>query len=317
MLQDLTTIYDGDDLSGATAGVIYLPILRDSTLQGVDALTDAEQTGDAVFEVRRNGVVMTGLDDLTIADGDKIGTISGLNVDLTKGDEIVLNLVSGSVSAPLTLNLTVDDGQAGGGGSGIFDSLVAVNNPGALADFDAVNDGDLIAAGDGACIVLNSPGNSADVTANIKALVKDLPAAPWTVTLGYTGAMIGTSPTYAGLGLMLYDSATQKVQVFQHLYLYNDNIFITNYDDPVTYNGDQISPVGTLFFAKSNLLYFLRLENDETNLILSESKDGKTWHVIASFAAGSFLSADKAGFFINERYINVQTVMRVFNFTIE
>ena len=111
---DLTKIYDGADLSGAVSGVIYLPVVRNSTLEKVSARSDAAQAGAAVFEVRKNNVVIAGLSGLTIPGGAKVGAVSGLSVALADGDEITLNLLSGDVSAPVTLNLTVEDGQSGG-----------------------------------------------------------------------------------------------------------------------------------------------------------------------------------------------------------
>jgi hypothetical protein len=110
MTNDLTKIYDGADLSGAAPGIVYLPIVRAGTLTAVKVGSDAAQTGAAVFEVRRNGAVIAGLGALTIADAAKSGTINGLNVALADGDEIVLNLLSGNVSAPVTLNLVTGDG---------------------------------------------------------------------------------------------------------------------------------------------------------------------------------------------------------------
>lgn len=103
--QDLTRVYTGADLAGATNGVIYLPIVRDATLEKVSFRSDAAQSGAAVFEVRKNNVVIVGLSVLTITNGAKVGSITGLNVALVDGDEITLNLLSGNVSAPVTFNL--------------------------------------------------------------------------------------------------------------------------------------------------------------------------------------------------------------------
>ena len=116
--QDLTRLYNGSDLSGATNGVIYLPVVRDSTLEKVSVRTDAAQVGAAVFEVRKNGAVISELSAVTIANGAKIGTVSGLSIALADGDEITLNLLSGNVSAPVTLSLATDDGLSSGGTGG-------------------------------------------------------------------------------------------------------------------------------------------------------------------------------------------------------
>lgn len=111
-MADLTKIYEGADLSGATNGVVYLPILRSGTLEAADVFAGAASAGAAVFEVRKNNVVVPGLGALTIPNGAKIGSVTGLSIALLKGDEIVLNLVSGSVSAPITLNLIVNEAAA-------------------------------------------------------------------------------------------------------------------------------------------------------------------------------------------------------------
>ena len=118
MIENLTKIYDGADLTGANPNVIYLPILADSTLKGIDILTDEATTGDAVFALKKNGAAIIGASAITISSGNKIGSISGLTIAIVKGDEITLDMLSGSVSIPLTLNLVVDDGAASGGGGG-------------------------------------------------------------------------------------------------------------------------------------------------------------------------------------------------------
>jgi hypothetical protein len=112
MNQNLTKLYEGAPLSGATANVIYIPILFDCELNGVDVLTDENVSGaNAVFSLKKNGVTIGGA-GVVVNVGQKIGSVVGLDVALTKGDEIILNLASGAVSSPVTLNLVVSDGVA-------------------------------------------------------------------------------------------------------------------------------------------------------------------------------------------------------------
>lgn len=111
---DLTKLYEGANLAGATENVIYLPIVRAATLNAVKLKTKTAQTGAAVFELYKNGVLVTGA-DVTIANGSETGQTTGLNVQLADGDEITLKLASGNVAAPLALTLVVDDGQSVGG----------------------------------------------------------------------------------------------------------------------------------------------------------------------------------------------------------
>ncbi|HEX8288020.1 MAG TPA: hypothetical protein VF556_08495 [Pyrinomonadaceae bacterium] len=112
MIQNLTKLYEGANLSGSTANIIYLPILENSTVQEVDVLTDSAVSGaPAVFSLSKNGVTISGA-VAGIDVGSKIGSVTGLNVACVKGDEIVLSLVSGAVSSPVTLNLRVENGVA-------------------------------------------------------------------------------------------------------------------------------------------------------------------------------------------------------------
>ncbi|HXG83286.1 MAG TPA: hypothetical protein VNI84_04580 [Pyrinomonadaceae bacterium] len=122
MLNSLTKLYEGANVSGATPGVVYVPILKAGTIKTIDVLTDEAVAGaNAVFSVSKNGAVIAGLSP-TIAVGAKLGTVSNLNVALARGDEIILNLVSGAASSPVTFNVDIDDGQTAlpAGSSSIF-----------------------------------------------------------------------------------------------------------------------------------------------------------------------------------------------------
>ena len=114
-MTDLTTIYEGANLAGAQAGVSFIPIVRPGVLNAVEVRhkRGTVQSGAAVFNVFLNGAEIPGA-GVTIANGAESGDAGGLTVNLIDGDEIVLNLVSGNVAAPITLNLTVDDGETGG-----------------------------------------------------------------------------------------------------------------------------------------------------------------------------------------------------------
>jgi hypothetical protein len=106
MNQNLTKLYEGANLSGATPGVIYVPVLDSRSLTQIKVKTDENVSGaDAVFELTLNDDVITGAEAITITVGNKIGTIGSLAVALVEGDELILNLLSGAVSSPVTLNL--------------------------------------------------------------------------------------------------------------------------------------------------------------------------------------------------------------------
>lgn len=110
MQTEITKIYEGSNLSGSVSGVIYLPIMRDTTLKAVKIKADEDVSGaNAVFGIDKNGVEL-GAAAVTITVGNEIGTTSGLNTALAEGDELILNLVSGAINAPLALTLIVDYG---------------------------------------------------------------------------------------------------------------------------------------------------------------------------------------------------------------
>jgi hypothetical protein len=112
MIQNLTKLFEGEPLSGVNSGVVYVPILFDCTLIGIDILTDQNVTGDVVFSVAKNSILVEG-STLTVSNGTRIESSGVLDVDLVKGDEVVLNMLSGSLNSPITLNLVVDDGETG------------------------------------------------------------------------------------------------------------------------------------------------------------------------------------------------------------
>ncbi len=112
-LQTISFQYNGADLTGAANFPVFIDVPFAGTLKALDIKTDLAVSGDVVFELYINGILAPSA-NATITTGNKTASISGLNITLTKFDEITLKRVSGSVSAPLTLNLTVDDGISGG-----------------------------------------------------------------------------------------------------------------------------------------------------------------------------------------------------------
>ncbi|HEY0049953.1 MAG TPA: hypothetical protein VGB68_11735 [Pyrinomonadaceae bacterium] len=160
MINSLTLIYTGGNLSGATSGVIYVPIMKDETIVSLDVKADENVSGaNAVFNLFLNGVEIEDLAP-TINIGSDIVTISDLEIEIEKGDELVLNLVSGSVSSPVTLNLDVDDGNSGGIASAAYGVDVPPASPTAqdeeFDDADNVNALYTITAGSGVTYDVNT-----------------------------------------------------------------------------------------------------------------------------------------------------------------
>jgi hypothetical protein len=107
----MTKIYDGADVSGATANLAYLPITTDGVLRSVIVKTDTPVAGaPAVFKGTKNGVNLASL-NVTIPIGDKLAKEEGLNVTLNEDDEIIFELFSGAASSPISFTLVFDDGN--------------------------------------------------------------------------------------------------------------------------------------------------------------------------------------------------------------
>ncbi|HEX8248962.1 MAG TPA: hypothetical protein VF599_12365 [Pyrinomonadaceae bacterium] len=215
MINQLTLVYTGGSLSGATSGVIYVPIMKDGTLKAVDVKTDENVVGaNAVFALYKNGVEISGA-GVTINIGSKIGTTTGLNVALVKGDEIVLNLVSGGVSSPVTLNLDVDDGETAGIASAAYGVDVPPSSP-------TVQDEEFDDAGAVNALYTITPGSgvSYDVNTTIPShLYAYFPGASKTLHLEFNYAPVGdfsltakvsfqcrTAASYAGFIISAYSS---------------------------------------------------------------------------------------------------------------
>lgn len=109
MLKQITKIYDGSDLSGAASGVCYIPITYPGNVMEVVVQTDQAVTGaNAVFSVSKNGVVDTDYGMIMIP-GSKAIAANNFSKPVVRGDEFILNLVSGSVSSPVSFTLLIDE----------------------------------------------------------------------------------------------------------------------------------------------------------------------------------------------------------------
>lgn len=108
LFDPIIKLYEGDDLDGATEGVIYLQITDfGRILTEIVISTDTPVSGvNAVFQLKLNGDVISEASAITVPVGNKISNeISGLNIELNQEDEFVLDLLSGAISAPLTQSL--------------------------------------------------------------------------------------------------------------------------------------------------------------------------------------------------------------------
>lgn len=107
----------GSELSRVTLSLMYVPVTVTGTLKGVYLRVGANlPAGSAVFNIRKDGVALwTGDERLEITSGNYFTTKTGLNISVTRGMRLDLDLEvypDGGMDAPVTLILDVDDGNA-------------------------------------------------------------------------------------------------------------------------------------------------------------------------------------------------------------
>lgn len=122
MLKKLQQSYDGNNIGTATNGILHFLLEEDCTIKAVSIVTDANATGDIVFNLSKNGTALfAGAGRPKILSGSKSGKLTGLNIAGLEFDKILVDVESiaaGVVDTPITIILTVDDGVSSGGGGG-------------------------------------------------------------------------------------------------------------------------------------------------------------------------------------------------------
>lgn len=109
-LETVDKYYEGANLTGAAADVIFEKITKAQTLKSVSVLTDTNTSEDVVFSVFINGVEETDA-AVTVATGTKIGTSDAVSIALAVGDELVLRRESGAISSPVIFSTVIENGE--------------------------------------------------------------------------------------------------------------------------------------------------------------------------------------------------------------
>lgn len=115
-IQKLTRLYEGKALSGANDAVIFIPVEFDFELQKVKVKLEETAASDVVFYLTNVDNTTISGTTVTIPAGDDSAFVDGLTVARTEDADIYLKLAGGAVNSTITLRLTVDDGEATGGG---------------------------------------------------------------------------------------------------------------------------------------------------------------------------------------------------------
>jgi hypothetical protein len=158
-----------------------------------------------------------------------------------------------------------------------------------LTSFSWVNQGSASVAAASASVTLIAPGVAG---ANLRIRDKAVPTAPYTVTAVILPLMFRKQ--WYSAGLCLRDSASGKVEVYdQQCDTGERRLRVSQYTNPTTILGN--------VFANSvaTMLQFWRINDDNTNRIISISGDGINWQTIYSVSRTDWLTPNRIGWFVN------------------
>lgn len=116
--------YNGGNLTTVTPRLTELSAPFSGKIKYVSVKTDfqlienATGSAGAVFEIFKNGVLLAGAEEIVISEIQNFGELTNLDISVIKDDVISLHLTektqNGAIEAPITFNVTFDDGVASG-----------------------------------------------------------------------------------------------------------------------------------------------------------------------------------------------------------
>ena len=201
-----------------------------------------------------------------------------------------LNFTGAGVTATDNAGTDSTDVTIPGGGGGTLDTLFPITTP-VLGDFSWVNQ-DVASVDDTyGSIYLSVPANNA---INFNLLVKSAPTPPYTITAWVIPHVSMVNYNY--VGLCFRESATGEIVAFGTNYNTND-LSHQKQNSPTSYN----SSYASYSYRPSSFGLWLRLQDDNTNRIVSWSADGRHFFVAGTVGRTDFLTADQVGFFVQSR----------------
>jgi hypothetical protein len=166
--------------------------------------------------------------------------------------------------------------------------------PPSLGDFSWVNQG--TASSDttkGGVIIKDAAGGGAH---NIRALVKSIPSAPYTIVIGFYGwFMLGQ---FSLLGPVWRNSSSGKIDMIR---IGNDNTNLNflweHFDNATTHNSNVVQ---SQMNENGGQPFFIKLEDDNTNLKVYFSNNPFYFpYSYGSISRTAFFTPDQAGFCVN------------------
>lgn len=149
---------------------------------------------------------------------------------------------------------------------------------------------------------------------NWRILVKSVPSAPYTVTMGFTPLWGGDN--FARASLLIRNSSSGKFTVVG----WDTNnvapdafVSCQNWTNATTFSG--VVSGGTAYADKRSKIdapfVFFRIRDDNTNLFFEYSPDYEKWHLIGTQGRTSFMTADQVGWGMegfNGTHVNGMTI---------
>lgn len=166
-----------------------------------------------------------------------------------------------------------------------------------LTDFTWVNQGSAVAVDINQGIKVTTDRTTG---LSIRGLVMTAPTAPFTITgaFGHSNTAPRGSFDLPWIGLGFRESGTNKLSVIKPS---GSGLSVTNYTNTTTASA---SPFNLAYYTQQMDRYYLKIEDDNTNVKYYFSNNGNEWLLLHSEARGSFFTTapDQVGFFMNARW---------------
>jgi len=134
-------------------------------------------------------------------------------------------------------------------------------------------------------------------TLSVRSLVKTASAAPYTITaaFGHSNTAPRGSTDLPWIGLGFRETASSKLS---NIRVHGNGISLTNYTSPTVASA---TPLNIAFYTKQIDRYYLKIEDDNTNVKYYFSNNGIEWLLLFSELRGAFFTTapDQVGFFTN------------------
>ncbi len=165
-------------------------------------------------------------------------------------------------------------------------------------DFTWVNQGSAVVTDINQGIKITTPRT---IALAVRGQVMSAPTAPYTITaaFGHSNTAPRGSTDLPWIGLGFRETASSKLS---NIRVHGNGISLTNYTNPTTASA---TPLNIAFYTKQIDRYYLKIEDDNTNIKYFFSNNGSEWLELFSELRGAFFTTapDQVGFFTNGRWV--------------